>query len=317
MSGDLKHPMPDPRLAKSVRGAYGLGALALGLALIGLMSGRGEKSPGRSAQPDAVVDPMVRVRRDGVLRAGYGGFPPYTVIDARETDPDKRVTGYSVDLVREIARRQTPPLKVEWVRFNWDTMKVDMASGKFDFIADPVFQTIPRAVDFRLCRPYSHFGIAVAVVRKDDDRFKAFGDLDRPGITIALAEGWTSSEYARANLTKPTFKSIPVTGDAFNQLDEVLLGRADVALNDVPTVAQYVRAHADKVKALWLDRPPSSVVGGFLTSPENESLAAFLDAGIEILRADGTLRALDARWKTFGFFLEPTLQPGAGLAARP
>jgi len=155
----------------------------------------------------------------------------------------------------------------------------------------------------------------VAVVRKGETRFESFKDLDRPGVVIALAEGWTSTEYARKNLTKPTFKGISVTGDAFNQLDEVLLGRADVALNDVPTVAQYVRAHADKVKALWLQNPPSSVPGGFLTRKEDTDLREFLDASIRVVQADGVLNRLDQKWKAYGFIPQVQVTPGAGLTS--
>jgi ABC-type amino acid transport substrate-binding protein len=192
-------------------------------------------------------------------------------------------------------------------------MKADLATNRFDFIADPVFQTIPRAADFSLTEPYSYFGIAVAIVRSGDNRFKHFQDLDRHDITIALAEGWTSSEYARANLSKPKFKSIPVTGDAVNQLDEVLFGRADVALNDVPTVLQYARAHKDKVKALWLTTPPSSVAGGFLLRPEDADLRLFLDTSLRIMRADGTIARIDEKWKSLGLFPMLNLQPGYGL----
>jgi cystine transport system substrate-binding protein len=215
--------------------------------------------------------------------------------------------------VKEIARRHVPPLQIEWHNFSWDAMKADISTRKFDFIADPVFQTIPRAADFALSKPYSYFGIAVAIVRKDENRFKEFNDLDRPDIVISLAEGWTSSEYAQQHLTKPKFKMIPVSGDAFNQLDEVLLGRVDVALNDVPTVVQYARAHADAVKALWVANPPSRVPGGFLTRKEDLDMLVFLNTAIEILEADGTLTRLDEKWKTFGFLPEVSVRPGRGI----
>lgn len=254
-----------------------------------------------------------RIKKSGVIRVGYGGFPPYTIINVNESDPSKRVTGLSVDLVNDIAKRHSPPLKVEWHLFSWDAMKADLATDKFDFIADPVFQTVPRASDFSFTIPYSYFGIATAVVRKDDNRFKKFSDLDTEGVVIALAEGWTSSEYARAHLSNPTFRSIPVTGDAFTQLDEVLAGRADVALNDVPTVLQYSRAHTDTVKALWLKSPPSTVPGGFLVRSNDYQLQHFLDTAIRIVIADGTLKEIDRKWNSYGFIPDVLTEPGAGL----
>jgi ABC-type amino acid transport substrate-binding protein len=259
------------------------------------------------------TDRWTKIKRSGVVRVGYGGYPPYTIVS---TDPGKTgqpVTGFSVDIVNAIASRTTPPLKVEWHQFSFDTMKADLEADRFDFIADPVFMTVARAGDFTFSAPYSYFGIAVALVRADDDRFRNFSDLDRNGLTIVLAEGWTSSEYARAHLEKPTLKAVPVTGDATSQLDEVLAGRADAALNDVPTVLQYVRAHPGKVKGLWLENPPSSVAGAFLMRQGDEQLRNFLSAGIYILQADGTIDQIDRKWNSLGFFPSLQLHPGAGI----
>src|ERR1700754_3588848 len=239
-----------------------LSIVALALAALALTKPTNSRGPG--SETIATESSLSSVLKTGILRVGYGTFPPYTLDDPTEKDQAKRIKGFSIDLISEIALRTVPPLKLEFFPFSWDSLRLEVESGKFDVVADPVFQTIPRAADFRLTRPYSYFGIAVAIVRKDETRFTVFSDLDRPDITISLAENWTSGEFARQQLKKPKFNSIPVTGHAFTQLDQVLLGRADVALNDVPTVAQYARAHRDTVKALWLDNPPSSVPGGFL-----------------------------------------------------
>jgi len=249
------------------------------------------------------------------MRVGYGAFPPYTILDETERDPDKRLKGFSVDLVNEIAKRQSPPLKVEWEKMNWETMKADMLSKKFDFVADPVYQTVPRAFDYCMAEPYSYFGLGIGVVRKNDNRFSKFEDLDRPDITIALAEGWSSTEFARQRLKRPKFRTIVVGGDAYTQLDDVLIGRADVALNDSPTIAQYVKAHHDKVKALWLESPPSIVPGGFASANGERDLMDFLNTSLRVLKADGTIDCLDKKWNSYGYIERSKFVPGKGLEA--
>ncbi|MQP68538.1 transporter substrate-binding domain-containing protein [Niveispirillum sp. SYP-B3756] len=290
-----------------------IAALVFALTALGLTLWNKAEAPGSVSVTE---DRWDRIVKSGVLRVGYGGYPPYTIAGTGAAQSPS-VSGFSVDLVNAIASRTSPALKVEWHQFSFDTMRADLSADRFDFIADPVFLTVPRAADFAFSEPYSYFGIAVALIRADDNRFSRFADLDREDITIALAEGWTSSEYARANLTKPTLKSIPVTGDALAQMDEVLLGRADVALNDVPTVLQYVRAHPDKVKGLWLDMPPSSVAGGFVLRPSDIRLKQFLDGSIIALRADGTIDQIDRRWSSLGFFPDLRLKPGAGIGGAP
>lgn len=305
----MQEPL-DPVAPPKQRNSLAIAALIVALvAILIVVFG----SSRQSATGVAGQDHWTRVAKTGVLRVGYGGYPPYTIAAANPAGDAPPVSGFSVDLVNAIAARTTPALKVEWHQFSFDTMKADLAADRFDFIADPIFLTVPRATDFAFSAPYSYFGIAVAMIRADDNRFARFSDLDRPGITIALAEGWTSSEFARSNLSKPTFRSIPVTGDALAQMDEVLFGRADVALNDVPTVLQYVRAHPGKVKALWLDSPPSSVAGGFVMRPEDQRLKQFLDASIQVMQADGTIDRIDQKWKSLGFFPQPTLRAGAGI----
>jgi len=269
--------------------------------------------PSTNVQHQPAQAALERIKKTGIMRVGYGGFPPYTIVDPKETDPNKRISGFAVDMVYEIAKRYSPPLKVEWYNLNWETFRVDMLSGKFDFLADAVFQTVPKAADFGMTNPFSYFGIAAAVVKINDKRFKNFHDLDRNDITIALAQGYVSTDFALQELSKPKFKQITVGKDAFIQLDEVLLGRADVALNDVPTVVQYVRAHPDKVKALWVDSPPSAVAAGFVTPKQDSDLLEFLNVSIRILKIDGSLDRLDKKWKSLGYFEAFKLIPGAGL----
>lgn len=309
---ELKNDLPTVQFRKAQRWTVVLATAALLLAAFAVIK-KPAPIDGSAVAVHSQENALQRIQKTGIIRVGYGGFPPYTVLDLNNPDPNQRVKGFSIDLVEEIAKRSTPPLKVEWHKLNWETLKRDVDSGVFDFVADPVFQTIPRAADFELSEPYSYFGIAVAVVRKDDNRFRDFQDLDRPDITIALAAGWTSSEFAEKHLTKPKFERVSVEESAFTQLDYVTTGRADVALNDVPTVAQYVREHSDKVKALWLETPPSSVAGGFLTRKGETQLRDFLNASTRILQADGALLLLDKKWKTYGFFDAPARVPGAGL----
>src|SRR5207249_269036 len=82
---------------------------------------------------------LERIEKTGELHAGYGVYPPYT-----QEDPNtKKVSGFSVDLIEQIAKELK--CKVAWHRLNWNTMSADLKRGEYDLIADPIFQTIPRA----------------------------------------------------------------------------------------------------------------------------------------------------------------------------
>jgi ABC-type amino acid transport substrate-binding protein len=287
-----------------------LGLLALLLSLLAIAMGWRALATAAGPTPGAVGESTIATAFDeGVLNVGYGGFPPYTIVNP--ADPS-RPTGFSVDLVEEIARRSG--LRVQWHLFSWETIRADLSSGDFDFIADPVYLTMARARDVDFTRPYTFVGIGAGVVRRGDDRFQSFMDLNQTGVRIALAEGWTTTEFAEQLLDLPDLFRVSVTGEASNQLDEVSLGRADVALNDVPTILQYVQ-NRPELTALFVESPPSRVAGAFVVRPGDDDLRRFLNEVLEIFIADGTLLALDERWSTFGEFpVVPTVL-GSGVRA--
>ena len=271
--------------------------------------------PQVAARVQTVESSLARTNRTKRLRVGYTGFRPYTIINPNG-GAGPPVSGFCVDMVNEIVARQTPAWTVEWHQVTFETLKADMESGRLDVLADAIYQTMPRASEFGLTIPYSYFGVAVALVRKSESRFAKFEDLDRPEVTIALAEGWTSTEYARQRLKKPKMRSIAVGDDPFIPFQDVLSGKADVALQDVPTVLQFARAHPNEVKALWIDHPPTRVPAGFMTLQNDIQMLRFLDASIRILEADGTMQGLNEKWSALSEFPVPTLIRGAGMSGR-
>lgn len=301
---DLTHSITPKQTRLSTVFAIVIALLAIAIAILALVRS-GDRSFVAEHMP--LPSTIEKIREDSVINVGFGVWRPYTQLDEELNDP----TGLSVDLIKEIASRAG--LDVKFHKFNWDTLKPDLMRGKWDVAIEPVFVTMPRSLDFGFTEPYGQFGIACAIVRVDEQRFGSFRDLDRSDITIALAEGWTSSEYAKAQLAKPTFSMVSLQQDNFAQLNEVLLGRADVALNDAPTVFQFAQEHAGKVKALWLETPPSIVVGGMLTRSSDVELLNFLNNSLRTLKADGTLKRLDEKWKPIAYYEKHSVEAGAGI----
>jgi cyclohexadienyl dehydratase len=244
---------------------------------------------------------------------GYGPFPPYTIINPNEADPNKQASGFCIDMVNEIVARQSPPWAVEWHKVSWESLRADMYSGSFDVLANAIYATIPRASEFRFSEPFTYLGVGVGVVRRDEDRIRTFDDLNKPGITVSLAEGWTATEYARQHLDSSRLLIKPVGDDLNAQLNDLLTHRADAVLQDVPTALGYKTAHPDSVKLLWLDHPPMRVAASFITRWEDTDMIEFLNTAIRVLQADGTIEVLDRKWKGTGEYPVPTYAPGMGL----
>ena len=270
--------------------------VGIALALIALLlSGLAFYRSGRTSRPPDIVEVpglLAKIERTGELHAGYGVYPPYT-----QEDPNtKQVTGLSVELIEQIAKELK--CKVVWHRLNWNTMSADLKRGEYDVIADPIFQTIPRAREFAFTEPYASFADGIAVVRKDDNRFNSFESLDRDGITIAVGQGWASETLVRTKFVKPNIVSVQTTTDLLQVFNEVISGRADVAIADGADAERFVQEHAAVVKALWLDNPPAFAPAGFALRPTDVSGAEFLTVSLRYLRGLGVIDALAQKYKT-------------------
>jgi cyclohexadienyl dehydratase len=270
--------------------------VGIALALVALLlSGLAFYRSGRTSRPPDVVEVpglLAKIERTGELHAGYGVYPPYT-----QEDPNtKQVTGLSVELIEQIAKELK--CKVVWHRLNWNTMSADLKRGEYDVIADPIFQTIPRAREFAFTDPYASFADGIAVVRKDDNRFNSFASLDMEGITIAVGQGWASETLVKAKFMKPKIVSVQTTTDLLQVFNEVISGRADVAIADGADAERFVQEHSGVVKALWLDNPPAFTPAGFALRPTDVSGAEFLTVSLRYLRGLGVIDALAQKYKT-------------------
>lgn len=229
---------------------------------------------------------LERIDATGVIHAGYGVYPPFTVEDPNT----KEVSGFSVDMLAQIAKELN--CKIEWHRINWNTMSADLMRGEFDVIADPIFQTIPRAREFSFTEPYAYFADGIAVVRIEEGRFETFGDLERDDITIVVGQGWASEALVRATFTKPNVVSVQTAADLLQVFNEVITGRADVAIADGADAVRFVNEHPGEVKALWLEDPPAYMPAGFALKITDPKGADFLTACLRNLKSTGVLAGL-------------------------
>lgn len=261
---------------------------------------------GGSSNTSSTPSTLSRVRAQGSIKVGFAGYPPYL-----EKDPNSgAMSGYSVELAKKIF--EPANLKIEWVETTWDTMVQDVNAGKFDVMVEPIFTTIPRALQVSFTRPYSYFGYGVAIVRVSDTRFKTFSDLNLPTVNVVVTQGVTDDELASIRLKQAKVRRIPGK-DISLTLNEVLVGKADVALADVPTAISFVDKHKDKVKALFLDTPPAVTPASFMTRQGNPDLVDFLNTSLNYLEVNGTLDALEREYKLPSFREKKAFIRGSGL----
>jgi cyclohexadienyl dehydratase len=110
------------------------------------------------------------------------------------------------------------------------------------------FLTIPRAREFAFSTPYAYFADGIGVVRADEKRFTNFDSLDTEGVTIAVGQGWPSETLVKSRFTKARIVSVQTATDLQQLFNEVLSGRADIAVADGADAERFVREHRNQVK---------------------------------------------------------------------
>ena len=149
----------------------------------------GPAAPQGAANRPGLVENIDRLKK---IRAGYGVFPPYTIEDPKTG----KVSGISVDIVNEMGRELGVP--VEWKKFNWNTMKADLDRGEFDLLADAVFMTPARGREMAFTEPYAFLPIGIGVVKKGDNRFSQFDQINDARYRVAVGEGFAEQAFLRA-----------------------------------------------------------------------------------------------------------------------
>jgi|SRR5579862_6202047 len=232
-----------------------------------------------------------RIKRTGVLRVGYGGYPPYLTKGTRSGE----VSGLSVDMINKIIELWNRDIRIEWVETSWDRVKVDFLQDKFDVVVEPLFRTIPRASELNFTRPYTYSGYGIAIVRLHDDRFKKVDDFNRPDITVAVTQSVSSHDFVLRTLPKVKLRVLP-TGNLQQPMTEVAIGQVDAAFVDLPSATRFLKMEGTRVKALFYDNPPVLVGAGFMIPQDDYKWASFLNVSIDFLESSGELRNLSKKY---------------------
>jgi ABC-type amino acid transport substrate-binding protein len=254
---------------------------------------------GSSTQVPATPGIIESIDKTGTLRAGYGVFPPFSQEDPRTG----QVSGVSIDIINEIARQLR--VKVEWKRFNWNTMAADLKRGEYDVLADAIFQTPERGREFAFTEPYAYFAIGIGVVKNTDTRFTSFDQINTPDITVAVGQGFAEETFVKARAPHCKLLSIPASQDTAAPINAVVTGRADIAIVNTEDAKRFLAANPGNLKILWADSPPAYVPAGFALRLDDLKGAGFLDVALRNLRSTGVLATIGARYNTQKNLLPP------------
>lgn len=237
-------------------------------------------------------DDSAAVNKDAknIVVATRGTVKPYSY-----TDDDGKLTGYDVEVLKEIEKRD-PSLHFTFKPMAVDAAFVAMDSSQADMIANQMRHSPARDEKYIFPKELNNYTVRKLVVSKDDDTTKSLDDLKGKKVAVT-----TNSEFAdlvkKFNETADTPIDIVYTDKGPSEtMNLVVTGRAQAAGE-----YEYIVSVAQKDKNL-----PIKTVGPTLTKvptyfllrkdDEMQKVADKIDAALKAMKEDGTLKKLSEKY---------------------
>ena len=246
------------------------------------LTGCSSKDTAASTASSATLNKLDSIQKSGKLVVALeGAWQPWSYHDSSDT-----LVGYDVEVSRAIAEKLG--VEPEYVESDWDSLFAGLDAGRYDMVCNGVEVTEERAKTYDFTTPYGYIHTALAV-RKDNEDIHSFDDLK--GKTTANSLASTYMELA---------ESYGATVQGIDTLEETIqlltAGRIDATLNADVSFYDYLNVHPEADFKLVAQTAEASHVAIPVLKSEDTAYLDALNAAIEELRADGTLKTLSEKY---------------------
>ncbi len=260
--------------------------LLMGLVVfvISACSNGGNESNGASGEKEATK--WVEIKEEGKLVVATSGTLYPTSYYEEGSD---KVTGYEVEVVREMAKRLD--LDVEFEEMGFDGMLTSINSGKVDLAANDITSTDERMEKFTFSEPVK-YSYGTAIVRKDDlSGIQSLDDLE--GKIAAGASTTVYMEVAREHGAEEK-----IYDNATNEqyLRDVSNGRTDIILNDYYLQTLALAAFPDLNITIHPDIEYYPNNQHIVMKKDSGELETKVNETIKEMKEDGTMKELSEKF---------------------
>ncbi|MFB4160959.1 transporter substrate-binding domain-containing protein [Geomicrobium sp. JSM 1781026] len=253
----------------------------LGMATVMLAACGGENEQDTGSEAGDGDTSWTDVQDSGTLVVGTSGtYAPITYMDE-----NNELTGFEVELVREVANRLD--LDIEFSTMDFDGILPALRNGQIDVAAHDFAITEERLETFDFVEPHK-YSYGSAIVRAEDvDHFTSAHDLE--GVEVAL--GSLTSNYAIFA------DNIGADGTAYDGgteaiLRDVLNGNQSAYLNDYLVLGQTLEEFGDDNLVLAEDVRYHATESAIALLKGNEALRDELSVVIDELIEEGYVAEL-------------------------
>ena len=218
------------------------------------------------------------IKDKGVLTVATSG----TLIAASYYDDEDQLTGFDVEVAREVANRLD--LDVVFEVMSVDGMLPAVETGRVDLAANDFSVTENRKEAFTFSEPYKYSYSTMVVRESDYSGVYALEDLE--GKINGGGATTISSEIARHFGAE-----VETYGNASNEayLRDVSIGRTDVVVNDYYLIKFGVAAFPDFDIMMHPDLKFHPTEQALVMKKDETELEAAVNEALQAMRDDGTL----------------------------
>ena len=252
--------------------------------LIGILAacgGSDDAGETDQATDDAGTEKATSDDKDVYTVATDNGYVPFEYID----EDSGELVGFDIDLISAVA--EEAGVKIEFETLDFDGIVAGVGSGRFDAAIAGMTITEERKESIDFTQAYYEAGLILAV-KDDNDDIKSIDDVS--GKTIATRTGSTSQEYLTAN-TDAKIEAFPGIIEAYQN---VLAGRADAVLYDLPNVQFYSETEADNKLKTVGEKLTGEDYG--IAFPKGSELRDQFDEALTTLKENGTYDDIYEEW---------------------
>ncbi len=209
-------------------------------------------------------------------------YVPFEYLDEESGE----LVGFDIDLITALA--EEAGIEIEFETLEFAGIVAGLGSGKFDIGIAGMTITEERKENIDFTQPYYEAGLILAVTEENADEIQSIDDVD--GKVVATRQGSTSQEYLEEN-TDATAEAFPEIVEAYQN---VLAGRADAVLYDLPNVQYYSEKEAGGELVTVGEKLTGEDYGiGF---PKGSELRDKIDEALTTLKENGTYDDIYEKW---------------------
>jgi len=227
-----------------------------------------------------------QILKSGELRVGTtGDWNPMTVRDPATNS----YKGFDIDVMQELAKDLG--VKLTFVPTDWKTLVNGIIANKYD-MSTSASVTPARIRTVGFTKSYYQVSTVPLTLKSNLDKFKDWGDIDKPSVTVAVTLGTSQEQQVKKFFPNAKINSIEAPARDFQ---EVLAGRAQVSVTSNLEASLLTQAHQQlAVVPVSETRTPADLA--FIVAQGDQLWLNYLNHWITIKLNRGFFEELKRKW---------------------